>query len=556
MTSTPFLLLVYYIYIYIYIHLNSVDADGNRIYKELSYDCTEKFVLDVAEAVGKAAINKVIDDDLADLLLVDSPKAGNIYFLPKIHKEIQPPPGRPICNTINTPTMNLSKWVDMQLQPLVKKQPSYLKDDNDFLRKIDNLNKTQTIPPSAILVTWDVRSLYTNIPHKEGLDALQKTLEYENVPEIKIDTILDFSKLVLTCNNFKFLGQNYLQMSGTAMGTKMAPWYANIFMSVFEKQMLSSYHHKPFVYFHYIDDIFMIWTEGKDSLKEFLKHCNRQNKHIQFTESEVGTTVPFLDFSVSLQNEKLHTDLYCKPTDKHQYLYYSSCHPKHTKNSLSYSLGLRLRRICSTDELFSLRTKEMKQHLLNRGYTKGCINDAINKASTVTREDSLKENIEQKKLQRVPFVITYNPLLPSIPKLLKKSHTILEASEKCSEIFKYIPLVSYRRGRNLSDMLCSKRMPPQTNANKENPNRNDQNKKEDGHNSNQANALSVVSPLKTKKVLKSNAPPNIDENKTLPHPLDSGLVTQTHDAKHAKKDSFIQPSQAQKTARNIKLNSH
>ena len=38
----------------------------------------------------------------------------------------------------------------------------------------------------------------------------------------------------------------------------------------------------------------------------------------------------------------------------------------------------------------------------------------------------------------------------------------------------------------------------------------------------------------------------------LPHPLDSGLVTQTHDAKHAKKDSFIQPSPAQKTAKNGK----
>ena len=154
-------------------HLNSVDADGNRIYKELSYDCTEKFVLDVGEAVGKAVINKVIDDELADLLLVDSPKAGNIYFLPKIHKEIQLPPGRHICNTINTPTMNLSKWEDMQLQPLVRKQPSYLKDDNDFLYKIDDVNKTQTIPPNAILVTLDVKPLYTNIPHKEGLDALQ-----------------------------------------------------------------------------------------------------------------------------------------------------------------------------------------------------------------------------------------------------------------------------------------------------------------------------------------------------------------------------------------------
>ena len=71
----------------------------------------------------------------------------------------------------------------MQLQPLVKKQPSYLKDDNDFLCKIDDFNETQTIPANAILVTWYVKSLYTNIPHKEGLDALQKTVENENVSE-------------------------------------------------------------------------------------------------------------------------------------------------------------------------------------------------------------------------------------------------------------------------------------------------------------------------------------------------------------------------------------
>ena len=74
-------------------HLNSVDADGNRIHKELSYDCTDKFVRDVGEAINKAAVNKVIDEELADLLFIDSPKPGNIYFLPKIHSEIRPPPG-------------------------------------------------------------------------------------------------------------------------------------------------------------------------------------------------------------------------------------------------------------------------------------------------------------------------------------------------------------------------------------------------------------------------------------------------------------------------------
>ena len=54
-----------------------------------------------------------------------------------------------------------------------------------FLRKIDEIKKSQTIPPNAISVTWDVKSLYTSIPHKEGLDALQKTQENENVPEKK-----------------------------------------------------------------------------------------------------------------------------------------------------------------------------------------------------------------------------------------------------------------------------------------------------------------------------------------------------------------------------------
>ena len=100
-------------------------------------------------------------------------------------------------------------------------------------------------------------------------------------------------------------------------------------------------------------------------------------------------------------------------------------------------------------------------YLLKRGHTKGCINDATNKASQVPRRKAIVEKLEQNKLDRVPFVITYNPLLPNIPKLLQESHTNLNASEKCSKVFKNTPLVSYKRGRNLNDMLCCKRIPQQ-----------------------------------------------------------------------------------------------
>ena len=102
------------------------------------------------------------------------------------------------------------------------------------------------------------------------------------------------------------------------MGTKMAPSYANLFMDVLEQQMLSSYKYKPLAYFRYIDDVFIIWTEGEETLNEILTHCNNQNKHIQFEQTISKNSTPFLDVPVNLENGKLTTDLCSKPTDKHQ----------------------------------------------------------------------------------------------------------------------------------------------------------------------------------------------------------------------------------------------
>ena len=128
-----------------------------------------------------------------------------------------------------------------------------------------------------------------------------------------------------------------------------------------EQRMLSSYKHKPLLYFRVIDDIFRIWTDGEDSLNDFLIYCNNQNKHIQFEKTISSTSIPFLDVSVTLESGKSTTDLYTKSADKHQYLLRKRCHPKHTKTSLPYCLALRLRRICSSENFFHQRTTEMKK---------------------------------------------------------------------------------------------------------------------------------------------------------------------------------------------------
>ena len=138
--------------------------------------------------------------------------------------------------------------------------------------------------------------------------------------------------MILTMNNFCFNENHYLQIHGTAMGTKMAPSYANLFLGYFEANALENAPFQPHIWLRYIDDIFMIWTEGLDNLKIFIDYLNNIHPTIKFTSSHSSTNIPFLDVSVSLTNDgSISTDLYTKPTDKHQHLLYSSCHPLHTK---------------------------------------------------------------------------------------------------------------------------------------------------------------------------------------------------------------------------------
>ena len=77
---------------------------------------------------------------MSEILFVEDPKVGNLHFL-KIHKKKSLPPGRPICNNRGTMTENISKWKDLELQPLVKELP-YIKDDTDFIKKLEGINKS------------------------------------------------------------------------------------------------------------------------------------------------------------------------------------------------------------------------------------------------------------------------------------------------------------------------------------------------------------------------------------------------------------------------------
>ena len=115
---------------------------------------------------------------------------------------------------------------------------------------------------------------------------------------IPTGTMKDLLKIVLTQNYFQFSHEMFHQIQGTAMGTKMAPAYANIFMAELENKLLCNYPIQPIVWKRYIDDVFCIWPGNKEDLDKFIRYLNRSHPSIKFTYECSNHTVDFLDLTI------------------------------------------------------------------------------------------------------------------------------------------------------------------------------------------------------------------------------------------------------------------
>lgn len=104
--------------------------------------------------------------------MVPFPKIPVFYALPKLHKRVMPPSGRPIVAGIGNSSEKASILIDDYLRLHVTSLPSYLGDTVQVLRAPDGLD----VLPDAILVMVDIEALYLSIPHKLGLSVVSHFL--------------------------------------------------------------------------------------------------------------------------------------------------------------------------------------------------------------------------------------------------------------------------------------------------------------------------------------------------------------------------------------------
>ncbi|XP_073446551.1 uncharacterized protein [Dendrobates tinctorius] len=307
------------------------------------------------------------------------------------------------------------------------------------------------IPPTSLLVTLDVNSLYTSISHAKGIQATRSLLETSKMSGESIQC-LDLLTLVLYENFFLFEDTYYVQSRGTAMGSNVAPAYANAFLHSLEQNYI--YPNKVFEesvigYHRYIDDIFFIWTGPPDSLQSFHTYLNSLDTDLQFTINYDTAHIPFLDTMVHKDAfGNLTTDLYTKPTDCNSLLHYSSSHPKATRDSLPRSQFTRISRIFSDPELLPTRLDEMSSKFLERKYPASLLVREKTRALDPPIPISTISNPE-----RVPFVHTYRPLMPKIHSIIRKHWSLLSRAYPNIKTFDTPALMCSRRAPNIKDKL-------------------------------------------------------------------------------------------------------
>ena len=205
---------------------------------------------------------------------------------------------RPIVSSIGTFNYNLARFLCDFLSPLVPND-YFCKDTFSFVFQIKNANLSK-----KFLVSYDVTSLFTNIPLQETSD-IAINLIFNHNPNLNI-TRKELNKFFLFATSkthFIFNSNFYNQIYGVAMGSPLAPVLANIFMGFHESKWLIEYNlNKPKFYLRYVDDILAPFDNEQDSLN-FLNFLNKRHPNIKFTiEKQNNHSIAFLDVFISRIN--------------------------------------------------------------------------------------------------------------------------------------------------------------------------------------------------------------------------------------------------------------
>ena len=239
-----------------------------------------------------------------------------------------------------------------------------------------------------------------------------------------------------------------------AMGTRTAVSFANIFMAETETNLIQQSNTKPREWKRYIDDVFSLWDCKRTEVDRFIEQANTFHPAVTFTAE-----ITFLDAVVFkgerfIEKSILDIKTHYKPTETFQYTRFTSCHPPGVKRGFIKGEAIRLLRTNSSKTTFEECLANFKQRLEARGYPKKYKERSQSEVIFDSRQSALKPQKQNTAERLLPFVTTYHPMVKKkLKEIVMENWSSIENQPRLKTIFKKPPIISYKRGKSLKDML-------------------------------------------------------------------------------------------------------
>ena len=259
--------------------------------------------------------------------------------------------------------------------PLLKYVKAHLTNTGDLLAKLRSLKQDDL--KNKILFSLDVVSLYRSVDNMAAVDTLRDYL-YQHIRHLQlygipIPDIVLLTKIVLSNSCFSWSGTYFKQLRGLAMGNRLAPILAILYMDRIENQAIyadTNLSTKP--YHRYIDDCITTAQDNNEarSIQEIL---NAQDPSIKF-EIESGRSdeegyLPFLNTKLRVKPDgTLDTAWYTKQANKGIMIHASSHHPKSMKIGVIQNTLKTISLISSDNNLKATAESELRDRTIRNGY--------------------------------------------------------------------------------------------------------------------------------------------------------------------------------------------
>lgn len=432
--------------------------EGNNTYTKINKDPTIELQKRNNDIMKDLENREIISKYERYAFTSTSFHAPRLRGQPKIHKPDIPM--RPISSTINAPNSDMSRMLAKILNNVIDKDEYNVSNSMQVKERIS----TVKIPKDHLLVSFDVVSLFTNIPVELVYDIINikwnKIKQFTSIPYNIFMDMMDFC--IYDANYFVFQKQIYKQNDGVPMGSPLAPTLAGLALDFLLSKVVAKLKQKPKFVLKYVDDLLLELHISQ--LEIVLKKFNDFHPKLQFTMEKENENhqIPYLDILITREiDNSMSFNWYHKPTHSGRILNFVSHHPFAQKMNVAKNLFRRILTI--SDEKYKNANLEKGVCLLKRNnypdryvqkwkmemieVLRRTRNSNINEHRTLRSEQGTLANSEVRKPFMYCGVSYINGLSESIQKKITQFAPDVQVAHKCSNPLRSI----YMRGKDTID---------------------------------------------------------------------------------------------------------